>query len=435
MQIELNYYPLDMAVSTVSTPTPVTTLDASTTEHTTTDTVATNTPPAPNAESNLTPTGGGTIMAGGNLQSQNYAQGQSGWIIKSDGDVELNAGTFRGSLAANSINIPNTTSANSFHTDSNGNSWWGSNSLATAVASILNTGQATFTNIIATGETAVTEQTTTNDLSSTTISPGDAVALASSNVNGNATDITTQTSHNTTSGNLTLNTGYGQVFTTTSKANAIVTIKFMGYSNIGVAPANFKVYLFATSGGLPTGASLGSVIVNVGSMSAGVAVELTATFASPIAVSPSTQYAFVIYDNDNNGFIQIRYQNSNVYSGGTLISTGNGGTTYTADANSDAYFKITERQLSITAGYVYKTNGTVAQLTSGFIGFAVDTIAPSSTGRVNSSSLYTHKTGLTVGSDYYVSDTPGAIATSAGTNTKKVGRALTTTTILVDLFL
>ena len=59
--------------------------------------------------------------------------------------------TVTGSLTADSINIPDNVSANSFHTDSSGNSWWGAVLMASAPAKILNTGAATFSNITVTG--------------------------------------------------------------------------------------------------------------------------------------------------------------------------------------------------------------------------------------------------------------------------------------------
>ena len=70
--------------------------------------------------------------------------------IKYDGSTL----TVAGALTASSINIPDTTTANSFHVDTSGNAWWGSNvagGLATATAKILNTGAATFTNVTITG--------------------------------------------------------------------------------------------------------------------------------------------------------------------------------------------------------------------------------------------------------------------------------------------
>ena len=49
--------------------------------------------------------------------------------------------------------------ANSFHTDSSGNSWWGATTIGSANAKILNTGVATFANINITGGTGVANLT------------------------------------------------------------------------------------------------------------------------------------------------------------------------------------------------------------------------------------------------------------------------------------
>jgi len=69
---------------------------------------------------------GNITMVTGFLQSYNFETGVDGWQISYDGDVEFNSGVFRGSLVAGSIHIPDQgTTANSFHTDSDGNSWWG----------------------------------------------------------------------------------------------------------------------------------------------------------------------------------------------------------------------------------------------------------------------------------------------------------------------
>ena len=89
------------------------------------------------------------------LQSADYKSGVSGWRFTAQGNLEANAGTFRGALEANSIDIPDTTTANSFHTDSSGNSWWGATTIGSANAKILNTGVATFANINITGGTGV----------------------------------------------------------------------------------------------------------------------------------------------------------------------------------------------------------------------------------------------------------------------------------------
>ncbi len=56
-----------------------------------------------------------------------------------------------GSITASSINIPDIVTANSFHVDSSGNTWWGATTLGSAVGKVLDTGAATFSNMTITG--------------------------------------------------------------------------------------------------------------------------------------------------------------------------------------------------------------------------------------------------------------------------------------------
>lgn len=116
---------------------------------------------------NLTPEGGVIVgtnslvngVVSGYLKSDNYAPGVSGWKILGDGTVEFASGyfrgditgatgTFSGALVGGTLSIPNITTANSFHVDTDGNSWWGTNlatGYATAPAYVLKTGSAKFT--------------------------------------------------------------------------------------------------------------------------------------------------------------------------------------------------------------------------------------------------------------------------------------------------
>ena len=98
------------------------------------------------------------------MQSEDFTTGSKGWQIKANGDVEFNNGYFRGDLTGatgtfsgtvnvGSLNIPDITTANSFHTDTAGNSWWGCNVADFALdnnnanAYILNTGVAKFQDV------------------------------------------------------------------------------------------------------------------------------------------------------------------------------------------------------------------------------------------------------------------------------------------------
>ena len=110
----------------------------------------------------------GTInMSQGSFQSPNFSTGVAGWKIDSEGSVEFGSGVFRGDITGatgtfsgtvnvGSLNIPDTTTANSFHVDATGNAWWGANvasGLGNAKASITSAGLATFKNVLVGGST------------------------------------------------------------------------------------------------------------------------------------------------------------------------------------------------------------------------------------------------------------------------------------------
>ena len=98
------------------------------------------------------------------MKSANFVTGVSGCRIGYNGNIEANdgnfrgditgaTGTFSGSLSGGSLHIPDLTTANSFHTDSDGNSWWGCNvadfesDYSNANAYILNNGNAKFVTV------------------------------------------------------------------------------------------------------------------------------------------------------------------------------------------------------------------------------------------------------------------------------------------------
>lgn len=112
------------------------------------------------------------VSSAGNVQSGTsvgYNSGTGWWmgfdkdgipkmfLGKDTGNKLLWTGTaliISGNITAGSLDIPDITTANSFHVDTNGNAWWGTNvatGYATAPASILNTGAAKFTSVKITG--------------------------------------------------------------------------------------------------------------------------------------------------------------------------------------------------------------------------------------------------------------------------------------------
>ena len=93
-----------------------------------------------------------TTLKSGFLRSGNYSSASSGWKLTPT-SAEFNVGT-----AMKSLDIPDTTTANSFHVDTAGNAWWGATTFAAAIASVSKLGAGIFSNI--TASNIITFQTT-----------------------------------------------------------------------------------------------------------------------------------------------------------------------------------------------------------------------------------------------------------------------------------
>lgn len=99
----------------------------------------------------------GDVVINGDLTSSSWVSETSGWKLFSDtGAVEFNDGTFRGSLEAGDIHIPDTTTAASFHVDSDGDVWVGTN--------VANKATAPFSIDSATGDVVMNEVNLTGSM-------------------------------------------------------------------------------------------------------------------------------------------------------------------------------------------------------------------------------------------------------------------------------
>ena len=71
-------------------------------------------------------------------------------------------------------------------------------------------------------------------------------------------------------------------------------------------------------------------------------------------------------------------------------------------------------------------------LYTGFVGFAAANISAGATGNIATSGIASGFSGLTPGLQYFLSNTPGAISLSTGTNSRKVGIAISTTQLAIN---
>jgi hypothetical protein len=196
---------------------------------------------------------------------------------------------------------------------------------------------------------------------------------------------------------------------------------------------NLTIEIQADSGGNPSGSALATSNVVDGSTLTGTYAATTFTFASPYTVNASTTYWLVLKrstgSNGTNYYI-AQYKKSASYSGGAVKINLNSGGWTTPTVAGDLYFQIT--QLAV-AGRILKANASSANTRSGqVIGVATTAIALDASGVIQVAGVAT-MSGLTAGKKYYLSNTAGAVSTSAGSQTVKVGQSLSTTQMLIQI--
>jgi hypothetical protein len=259
---------------------------------------------------------------------------------------------------------------------------------------------------------------------------GEAVTAGNALVVGNGTSFYLKVGSGVSGASITLTAGaetFGQTFTTSSTAKKVsgITLNL----NAGNTTTNWVIKLYATSSGLPTGAALGSKSFtkdNSASQWAGV------TFDTPITISPNTVYAITLTPDAGATTPQWNYANSDQYANGNYLS--GGPSSWAIDNAKDFMFRVYE--IFTVAGHVYLAdadfNGsTASEFTDNFIGFAEESGTEGQSKNVVVTGINSSLTGLTVGATYYLSDTAGAIATSAGTVSRKIGIAISATEIIL----
>ena len=185
-----------------------------------------------------------------------------------------------------------------------------------------------------------------------------------------------------------------------------------------------EVSIRADSSG-PTGSDIVSVSKTITLFS--TAADHNFVFDTPLAVSPSTTYHLVLRDTTVVSY-ETQWTQHNT-TGTTYISTNSGSSWSSTSSNQ---FNHTIYTLEYKPGQLYKTNATTDnQLANGFIGFATETISADASGVVQIQDIYV-TTGLVAGAIYYLSNTPGVISIFPGTQSRRIGKAISTTRLLIQ---
>lgn len=214
-----------------------------------------------------------------------------------------------------------------------------------------------------------------------------------------------------------------QAFTVPSENNLYVqtiTARLDQNTNGGQPTATLTLSIRATSAGQPTGTDLASATVSHSAFGVNQSVQFT--FATPVVLTAGVTYSYLIRTSNATG---------NSYQWYCDFSSANAGSTWSSSSGSGQSFSVVFGKVT-TAGRVMQTNATTSNIfANNFIGFAAATTLEAATCSVVHTGIVTGLSGLTVGSVYFLSNTPGAISTSAGSVSKKVGIAISTTALLI----
>jgi len=224
-----------------------------------------------------------------------------------------------------------------------------------------------------------------------------------------------------------------QSFTTSADTDQITAIqqRLSKGGTLGGMNLTVKIYL-ADGSDEPTGAVLASKQVVLGASQA--EAWITFTLATALDVLASTKYVYTVEIDSHTGAdnLSIKYESgSSLYAGGLSKHSTDTGSSW-ASLNYDLTFRVDMLQDITASGKVYLSNATLDNaLANNFIGFADETITSGNSGLIKLSGYDDNQTGLTVGSMYYLSDTLGTIADSAGSESRRVGIAISATKILL----
>lgn len=191
---------------------------------------------------------------------------------------------------------------------------------------------------------------------------------------------------------------------------------------------NTIISIQADSAGAPSGTDLVSTTIANSTLTASdllYRLNFNNTYCSTANVK-----FWVVYRRsgaiDGTNIPYVGIDSGGTYANGTSYHWD--GATWTTVAIGDFAFKLLRLA---TPGSVVPIEADDEGTWAGFIGFADTTVASSSAVSIITSGVSTDFSGLTAGRQYYLSNTLGGVSLTAGSNSRKVGIAVSTTAMLI----
>jgi len=219
------------------------------------------------------------------------------------------------------------------------------------------------------------------------------------------------------------NTTNRQKFATLVTMSSTITVDRVKVTlqNLGTPTDSAVISIQANVGGVPSGTDLCTGSIAAASITG--SAEYNIQMNQKVTLTSGVQYWIVL---SRSGTLSA----TNRYGVGVKLS---GGSDKVYNGSAWAVLGTdTEIKLILTpaSGEIAPSNSATAGYFETFVGFATKNSLRTSQCPVIIAGELTGKTGLTVG-HYYLSDSSGAIGTSPGTNTRKIGIATSSTTLLI----
>ncbi len=219
---------------------------------------------------------------------------------------------------------------------------------------------------------------------------------------------------------------YSQSFTTPSWMNKLNYVVLFETSNNDTTTKYASLYAVDGSNN-PTGSALATITAQrINSINFNFSLVFD---FDGVDVNPNTKYAIVIYHTSGDG-IPFNYADyTDAYNLDALKVSSDGGTSWGGVGSYTACVTI-YGSYSGTSGKIYQAKGN--NISQGdFIGFNIGGGSADDVVAVQTNGIISGLSGLTIGADYYLSDT-GTLSTTRGSLNIKIGKALSATSILIE---
>lgn len=225
---------------------------------------------------------------------------------------------------------------------------------------------------------------------------------------------------------------FSQSFITSAKVRKITKVAIKG-RRLSDPPGDMTVSIRNTEvDGKPTGADLVSKSLPASTFPTTSGAWQEFIFDTPLTVTPNTKYAIVfrVPDGDAGNYVRWNTHNTDLYADGERSVSANSGSTWGSPNATDRGIEVWETRTE--EGKIYKTSALYGnESIQNFIGFAKEAGVLDEIKKVQTGSKVSGFAGLTIGAEYFLSNTTGAISATPGTYVKEIGIAISLTEIFI----